>query len=223
MDKSWNGKVFVYLGEERAPSAVRALSDYSELDMNALDQTAHLQLMANATVVHDRDRLGLKFGHPLLHREDGARVFGCEVRDHSGMYNQIELSFVAEGVSSSSAPPQMTIVTKCHSVEDLNQLETIWIPMKRIYSLPSRDQEFKANDDTSMTIQFTDMAPEWPDQWVLTGVRLLRDESEGLTTGTDEAAHSLSISTDQLRDAQAKLLSLDWKNPTSYQTTPSVQ
>jgi hypothetical protein len=199
---SWDGKVFVYLGEERAPAAVRSLSDYSAIEMKSLDASAHLQLMNNSVVVAERDRLGIQLGHPLLHREDGARVFGCEVRDHTGVYNRISLLFVAEGVSSSAAPPQMTVVSECHSMQDLNQLETIWIPMQQIYSLPARDQEFTSNDDNPVGIGFTDMPPEWPDRWVLMSVRLFRD---------DNPDQSLTIDTNHLRDARPTLLSLDWQ------------
>lgn len=199
---SWNGRVFVYLGEERAPAAVRSLSDYSAVELKTLDDAANFQLMAGATVLQERDRLGIQLGHPLVRRDDGARVFGCEVRDRSGLYNRISLQFVAEGVSSSASPPQMTVVTLCHSIRDLNQLETIWIPMQQIYSMAPQDQKFDTMGEEPIGIDFTDMPPEWPDRWVLMNVRLFRD---------DDPDQVLTIGTEHLRDARESLLSLDWK------------
>ena len=106
-DQAWDGKVFVYVGEDRSPSAVRSLSDYSSIERKALYRSAHTQLLASAEVFKRDGQIGIQLGHPLLNRMSGGKEFGCQVQDHSGVFDRIEIIFMGTGISEGGAAPRV--------------------------------------------------------------------------------------------------------------------
>lgn len=201
-ERSWNGQVYVYVGEERSPAAIRSLGEYSSIDRSALYRAAHTQLLAHAKIFNEAGRMGVQLGHPLMSRKGGGREFSCQVQDHSGVFDKIELVFVGTGVAGAGDPPRMIVVSKCKSEHNLNQLETLWIPTQEILDSPARDREFVIPSAEPVTVRLESIPDQWPDSWVLWSVKLYRD-------GQPEQA--MLINTNQLRQARPKLLSLDWK------------
>ena len=202
--RSWNGMVYVYVGEHRAPAAVRSMSDYSAIDHMALNRTAQAQLMAYAQVLKDGGQLGLQLGHPILTTSDGGRSFGCQVADHSGAYDRIQLTFVGTGISEGGEAPKMVIDADCRSEKNLNQLETIWIPMDDVLRNASKDQTFDLGGENQIQLSFESMPSQWPENWVMWSVKFYKEEApdEGYT-----------LDASLLKQARAQLLSFDWKVP----------
>jgi len=201
-DRSWNGAVYVYTGEYRAPAAVRTLSDYSILDRQALSRTPPVQLLHDARLFKDDFSIGLQLGHPLLNRAGGLRAFGCEVRDHSGAYDRIELRFVGQGVGEAGEPARMSVTAPCHAKENLNRLDTIWVPLAEVYRRPATDQEFEVGGPSPVSVRLEDVPAVWPESWVLMSIRLFRE---------DDQEPPLILDTDELRQARPQLIEIDWK------------
>jgi hypothetical protein len=201
-DHSWNGQLFVYVGEERAPAAVRSLREYSSLDHEALYRSTQAQLMAYAELIRDEGYLGLRLGHPLMTGAGGGKEFGCQVQDHSGVYDRLEVTFVATGISENGELPHMTVDARCHSDSDLNRLDTIWIPLAQILQNPVRDGDIDLGGENMSRLYFEHMPDSWPENWVIWSVRLYRE---------DGGATPLQFDARQLRAAETKLMSFDWK------------
>lgn len=201
-DRSWNGQLFVYVGEERSPAAIRSLGEYSSLDRTALYRTAEAQLMGDARVFQEDGRIGVQMGHPLMNRKGGGKEFACQVQDHSGLYDRIEMIFVGTGATEGGEAPRMIVNTRCRSEQDLNQLDTVWIPTQTILASAPANGEYLFPSADPVAIRLEMIPDEWPESWVLWSVRLYRE---------DRPDESLLIDTDRLRQARPQLLSLDWK------------
>lgn len=201
-DRSWNGQVYVYIGEQRSPAAVRSISEYSPVDHQALYRTVQGQLMAYAQVIKDDEMLGLQLGHPILTGKSGGHEFGCQVADHSGVYDRMKITFVGTGISEGGEAPHMTIDARCKSKKNLNQLDTVWIPMKSIVQSPAKDQKFVFGSEDTVKLNFESIPSQWPEKWVLWNVRFYRE---------DAPEQSLDVDAGALKQANAKLLSFDWK------------
>jgi hypothetical protein len=200
-DHAWNGQIFVYVGERRAPAAVRSLLDYSSFDRKALYRSAQAQLLAPAEVVL-RDRyVGLRFGHPFVTRAGGGKAFGCQLKDHSGVFDHIEITFIGTGITDSGEPARMTIDSPCRALQDVNHLETVWIPMGDIFASPARDQELQTYGDQPVTVRLEQIPAQWPQNWVLWNIRLYSE---------DNPDRSLVLDTRRLKEARPTLLSFDW-------------
>ncbi len=201
-ERAWNGQVYVYVGEERAPSAVRTLNDYSSIERKTLYRSAHTQLLANAEVFRESGRIGIQLGHPLLSRKSGGKEFGCQVQDHSGVFDHIEIVFIGTGISEGDHPARMIVDSRCHSLKNLNLLETVWIPMQDIVNSEPKDQEMQVFGDDPIMVRLEEIPSQWPESWTLWTIRLYSENNP------DE---SLALDTPLLKQARPKLLSFDWK------------
>ncbi len=198
-ERAWNGQVFVYIGEQRSPAAVRSISEYSSLDRQALHRSAQEQLLAHAQVLRDGDRLGVQLGHPLVDR-DGGKEFGCQVQDHFGAFDQVELTFMGNGIAENGVAPHMVVTSRCRSQQDLNQLDTIWIPLGEILGTPAQDREFLFPSSDPVSVRLEHMPDQWPENWVLWSVRFFRQ---------DDTANSLTLDSSLLRQARPDMLTLE--------------
>lgn len=197
---SWDGQVFVYMGENRAPASVRKIGDYEPLDRKALFTAPNKQLLNNAAAVRDEKYVKINLGHPLLKTSWGSE-FACPVSGHSGLFDRVELTFMGLGVSEGGESPKLVVETDCLPGENLNTLAPIWIPMQFL-SWQSGDK-FRVAGDHPMDVHFENKTGWWPEQWVLWNVKLFdrtRPES------------ALNFGSAKLREANSKLLSFEWQS-----------
>lgn len=198
--RSWGGGVFVYLGEERAPAAVRKLDDYSQLKSDALSQTVERQLLATAEVQKRDGQVGIHLGNPLLKLEDGTAGFGCRVRGRNGLYDRVELTFVGVGISSGGESAKMVVEAACEAMSTPEAMDPVWIPVGEIMKAAAKDADYVYGDgDAALRIQLLDIPGEWPPSWTLVGLRLTKKDS----------LNSLSLSGEKVRAARAAMLSFD--------------
>lgn len=192
----------MYLGEQRAPASLRTLGEYSSLDRKVFRRAAHTQLLADARVVSEDGQIGVQLGHPLVTGRNGSKEFGCQVRDHSGAYDHIQIIFVGTGVSEGGEVPRMTIDSVCRVDKDLSLLSMVWIPMNELTASPPKDQNVEIGGENPLSVQFTSMPSQWPENWVMWSVRFYR------ATNPEEA---LILDSKLLHQARPQLLSFDWK------------
>lgn len=198
---SWNGQVFVYMGENRAPASVRKLGDYEPLDRKALFTAPHKQLLGEASAVRDEQWVRINLGHPLLKTSWGSE-FACPVMGHTGLFDRVELTFMGVGVAEGGEPPKMVIETDCLPGENLNSLAPIYIPMRDLASTPAKDKELQFGGEHPLNVRLVQFPSSWPEQWVLWNVKLFKD-------GNPE--DFLNFGSAKLREANSKLLTFDWK------------
>lgn len=199
--RSWGGSLYVYLGEERSPAAVRLLSDYAALDRGALTNEVHQQLVGAAELIKQDGNLGIRLGHPLLQLRNGGYDFACAVQGRRGVYDRIELTFWGIGITESGHPPEMVVETACRTDEDLNRLATLWLPMSEILANPAKDQQLEFYDDQPLTIRMEQIPGEWPESWVLTRIRLFRESNP---------TRGLEIGASLIKEARSKIISFEW-------------
>ncbi|MBX3020716.1 MAG: hypothetical protein KF799_03495 [Bdellovibrionales bacterium] len=203
--RSWGGAVYVYVGERRAPASVRSVSDYSAIDRRALYRSIHGQLMSTAGASIRDGVVGVRLGHPLIPREEGGgREFACPIAGHVGVYDRVELTFYGTGITASGESPLLIIDNGCQASAQLDTLDTVWIPMQKIIALGPKDQELETDTQPPMYIRLQNIPGEWPENWVLTGVRFYRSDSED---------RGMSLDADKLKAdaATASMLSFEWK------------
>lgn len=199
--ESWNGAVFVYLGEQRAPAAIRSMRDYSAVDRKALYASVHRQLLEGARMIKGAGEMGLALGHPLIKREDRME-FACPLEGRPGLFDTVEVSFMGLGISEAGQQPTMTLLAECQSTGSLNHLDTIWIPMQTLLALEAKDQDLQLYGEHPVSVHLQHMPGEWPVSWVLSKVRLFK---------RDEPEEQLLIDADKMRETNGKLMSFDWR------------
>lgn len=198
---SWDGRVFVYVGEDRAPASVRKLDDYAPLDRKALFTAPHRQLLNNASAFRDEKYVKINLGHPLLKTSWGSE-FACPVEGHAGLFDRMELTFIGVGVAESGEPPRLVVETDCAQGADLNSLAPVWIPMRDLAASPAKNREFRIFGDHPVDVRLEQFPSSWPEQWALWNVKLFKQ------TRPEDA---LNFGSAKLREANHKLLTFDWK------------
>lgn len=201
--RSWNGTVYVYIGDSRAPASVRTVHDYTPIDRQAVYRSAHAQLMAEASVKRDAGVIGITLGHPLVARpEGGGRDFACQVGGHSGVYDRMEITLYGTGISDNGEEPHMVIDANCQATDHLDVLDPVFIPMQDIVAAAPQDQELQVSGERPAIIRLEHIPGAWPERWVLVSVRFYREDSP---------QDSFVVDAKHLRDSGMSLLSFDFK------------
>lgn len=196
---SWGGVVYVYLGEDRSPAAVRNARDYSEMSYRNLGAPVEAQLVSEAEVEVREGSVGVYLGNPLL-KTSGHLEFACRVLDREGIYDRLELTFMGTGISTSGDTAEMVVEGPCEARDIAWALEPIWIPIQQITRAPAEDAELETEGDHPISVELKHMPGEWPPQWVLSRVKLYR---------STEMENALVIEAHQMRSSRAALLSFD--------------
>lgn len=197
---SWGGKVFIYLGEQRSPAAVRSLRDYSSVERRTLLHSVHRQMLEEAKFVAKDGYVGLYLKHPMMRSERGLD-FACSVGGRPGLYDRIELTFIGEGISESGSQPRMLVESECTPGNRIDDLSVIWIPFRDIITAPAKDQEMQIFGDHPVTLRLEQIPDSWPNRWVLWNVRLFRQANPD---------DHYVIDSNKIRQSNAKLMSFDW-------------
>ncbi|HMN67329.1 MAG TPA: hypothetical protein PKC28_02205 [Bdellovibrionales bacterium] len=199
---SWNGYGYVYLGDQRGPAAMRSIREYAQFDMSALKKSLPKQLLGTARVFKKEGYVGVILGHPLFQRGKGTGEFACPIQDRPGVFTRVEVEFTGVGISESGEQAKLTAETDCLPSNTLTELRTVWIPMESILASEPKDQELQIYGDQPVVIRVTGIVGQWPESWVLSGVKLFSDENP------DEA---MRLEMSELREARPALMTFDWK------------
>lgn len=186
--RSWNGTVYVYVGERRAPASVRRARDYAPIERAALSRKPDAQLMSGAQVLQSGEEVGVGLGHPLLPRGAG-REFACAVGGHPGIYDRVEVTFYGIGVTDNGERPQLVVETDCRAAEKIDALETLWIPAKALFAAKPGDRDFEVEGERRLNVSLQHIPDVWPESWVLWNVRFYRSDDATDSGLTIDAAH----------------------------------
>ena len=174
--RSWDGRVFVYMGERRAPASVRHPEDYSAVKASALTDPIQNQVMASATLDVRQDMVGIRLGHPLVPAGgDGTRGFACAVPGHEGQYDRVRVTLYGTGVTDSGNEPHLDIETDCRSSTSLDTLDEIWIPMAEIMRQSTDDGEEVIPGEGGTVIRRSNIPNTWPTSWSLVSLQFYRE------------------------------------------------
>src|SRR5262245_42165993 len=109
MSLTWSGNVYVYVGEERSPAAIKHLRDFYPMDGRVLRESLETQMFDNVNFMNRESEIGIRLAHFLLLDSKGRRQFACQSENRPGLYDRVEISFVGVGVSDDGKIPKMTV------------------------------------------------------------------------------------------------------------------
>lgn len=201
---SFDGKLFVYLGESRAPASVRELHDYMPVSGKVLKRSVSEQILAESKFLLRKGRLNIGLGNPLSKGADGLKHFGCGTSAGLGPYDQIELVFEGQGIMESGRSPQLSVQAACRSTQQPAQMDWIEIPIEEIRKDLGRrrhDTELMYSTPSTVRVQFKNLPYVWPEDWVLISVKLWSER---------DPSRALQVSTDEWRTLHAKRVSFFW-------------
>ena len=87
-------------------------------------------------------------------------------------FQNVELTFIAEGVSVAGEPAKMKINSPCEAAQDPAEMASIRIPIEKIMSEKPRDAEFSFIGYNSK-FTFSKSADEWPHVWILSSFEFI--------------------------------------------------
>jgi hypothetical protein len=167
--------VYWFPADGRNPAAIKKVFDFSHLEGSALKMASHKRLLADANIIETEDRLGIDLGHFVVKGTDNSRKFACDV------YNKIELTFESADMSVSGEPSIMTLQSPCKVNNDINRINTLWIPMKKIMNEKEGDIDIEFNEGETIKFSFSNIGDRWPRAWTLSDIRMYNDfETENL-------------------------------------------
>jgi hypothetical protein len=204
--ESWNGAVYVYMGEQRSPASMRSMKDFSAVDRKAITTSVQKQLLASAKVTEKNGFMAVHLGHPLFKRAKGTGEFACPVQGRAGIFDRVELTFIGMGINESGEPPLLVVEAECKPGSKLSEMRPIWIPIKAIMASPAQDQEMQMFGDQPVTVRLQKIPGQWPDSWVLQAVKLYRELNP---------SENLTVDAKGVREANPRLLELSWRQPAS--------
>lgn len=138
------------------------------------------RLIAGARVLKKKGQIGLELGHFVLRGKSGQKIFGCEE------YTHVQLVFEGDGTIIDGKKPSLSIESPCSiSKSDINRIEPIWIPVSKILASELDEQSFEL-EESSTHYQFTDVYDQWPMQWMLKEVRMIKAGDSELRLSQDE-------------------------------------
>jgi len=159
----------------RQPASIPRVFDVSELSGSALEVASQKALLNGVQSIEAKENFGLTLGHFMTKGLDGRTDLVCRV------YDRVRLTFQAEGMAVSGDRPSLTIEAPCKASANINQMETIWIPVTKIQEESPGDFELKYIQPTEMTLKFNAIPGAWPQYWVLSSLRVYnREDGRGI-------------------------------------------
>lgn len=144
---TWNGKIFFHSRfKTRAPSSLdgESVEAIPQIHSYTINKSSEETLLKETEVNFDEGGIHLSMGHFLLKDETGAQELACNV------YNKIEVLFHSGDMAISGSPVVMKILSPCRvSNQDMNQIESLYIPLKEIYLNHPSEGEFIWNKKDS--------------------------------------------------------------------------
>ncbi len=142
--------------------------------------------------------LGVHLGNAFLTKKGGRALdLACQTRARQGLYDRIEIVFAGIGIADAGETPEMSIEAPCLSRSDAGSLDVIWIPIEQLLAEKPGDRELKIDGETPLTVKFEHIPDQWPENWVLTRVKVFRFDNPDQAIYLDEA-HMLEVRGDLL-------------------------
>jgi len=164
----------------RDPAAIRPSFDFSLMEGTKLLAATKERLIAGARVLKKKGQIGLELGHFVLRGKSGQKIFGCEE------YTHVQLVFEGDGTIIDGKKPSLSIESPCSiSKSDINRIEPIWIPVLKILASELSEQSFQLEENETH-YQFTDVYDQWPTQWLLKEVRMIKAGAAELRLSQEE-------------------------------------
>lgn len=152
----------------RSPASISKMNDFSELSGNGFLSAAKKRVVGVARQIQSvpsAQMIGIQLGNFVLKNQNREKIFACT------QFSKLILEFEAEDAKSAH-PPVMTVETVCREDRDVNYLETIWLPVKKILREPAGDGEF-IPEGSNLKLTFKDLGSDWPTSWKLRELRLI--------------------------------------------------
>lgn len=164
----------------RDPAAIQKVYDFSALKGDALTLASKQRLLAGFESFTQDGAIGISLGHFVVLGENGEKQFACR------KYTKVILTFEGEGMAVGGEKPGMRIEGECREAEDINQIEPLVIPVSRILDQPVGDGEFEFLENYNVAVRFSSVADQWPQQWVLTSVKLTNETTDEVSIEREE-------------------------------------
>lgn len=182
--------------EERGPSSITPVFDFSHLQGSVFDISARQRLASSFQISKSKENeVGVALGNFVMMSSKGDKVFAC------GVFNRVVMAFEADGVSVGGQTPTLTVEVPCQIGDDIDRLGMIKIPLKKIKDEPAKDAEFQfIEDGQTIVIKAQDIPSQWPSRWILAELKL---KSEG--TG-----QTLVVNKEEFLRVNHHLFSMNW-------------
>ncbi|MGZ3690816.1 MAG: hypothetical protein ACXVAX_04905 [Pseudobdellovibrio sp.] len=106
-------------------------------------------------------------------------------------YPQIEVEFVAEGVSVAGDAPELKVTSPCAAGTDPAEIGSIQIPIDKLLAEKAKNAEYKFEGYNS-TLTLKNSADEWPHQWVLKRIEFKAAAGENKQVSFDRSPASVN-------------------------------
>lgn len=150
----------------RNPAAIRQYYDFSNLRGSALEVALKERVVSQIELVRGDKDLGLKLGHFAFTNPQDEKKMGCSE------YTKVTLQFESADMAVSGEKSVMEVEGQCEASKDATMIETVWIPLSKIYGEKPGDGNFQFPEQQNISVHFTNVSDSWPQQWHLVGVRL---------------------------------------------------
>ncbi len=164
----YRGAQHVANEDNRTPAAIdkARIFDVSYLEGGALRSASAKQLL-HAEVLVSQNEIGVALGHFVAKSPSGDRRLLCDI------YDQVELSFEADGMAINGERPRLIATGPCTASENLNKMNPIHIPFRDILSQKPGDGEYTFGSTPDHFFKAMNIGSQWPDQWILLEVKLI--------------------------------------------------
>jgi hypothetical protein len=203
---SWNGVIYIYVGDAREPAAVQKRLDVSNLKGSDLRIASRDRLLEEARLVTQDGLTGIELGHFVTKAADGSKQFACQA------YQRIRLVYQAEGMAESGEVPEMTVEGPCLTADDINRIAPLWVPEAKIRA--QRPHDFAVDyeeNDAQMSFHFRNMGSHWPELWSLKAVSMF---------DPDQPADSLEFAPPEVHAIHPQQLNLHWRTADAHAPPP---
>lgn len=142
----------------RSPSAIPGdLLDAKQFVSDVFSEDYRSIFLKEIKVLEEKQRLGIQL--PL---KSVSGISLCK------QFDNITLSFQAEGVAYSGEVPILKVKSQCL---DMDNDQTVWLPIQKILKEQGSDNlQLSFYENTPISIEISTFFNKWPKHWVLVGV-----------------------------------------------------
>ena len=171
-NRSWDGEYFIHLDNTRSFSNTRNVASIGR-QMKVSSSVFRDRKLSHSRALLDVARveegrggvIAIYLGHLLLKSKGGTSVLACQ------KYQELEMTFIAAGISSHGHAPKMVLKAGCKfDPAQPHQLGPILIPKSEILDSPVDRQLFNIEN---VTLLFSHVFIKWPEVWTLSKMRFI--------------------------------------------------
>jgi len=165
-------------GGYRHPAAIHP-NALDLTDEQVFDSALKRRILSGTRAWREDGNVAITLGH-FVARMNGETKELCEI------YDDISLTFAAEGLAVSGMRPTITIESPCHPGRDPAYTQVIWIPIDQIKGEKPADLDLRYTTPSDIFVQLKNIPGEWPSYWVLTQLKML-NKKDGRMISIDTA------------------------------------